>query len=65
MRDNVVSFVYIMLFLINSRVPSAFSHVESLPWEYLSEESAIAKKMDDLAISNEVGEDYSSCSPSP
>ncbi|KAK8828785.1 hypothetical protein WA577_000266 [Blastocystis sp. JDR] len=48
MRDNVVSFVYIMLFLIN----------KSLPWEYLSEEAAIAKKMDDLAISNEVGEDY-------
>lgn len=63
MRDNVVSFVYIMLFLINSRAPCPFSRTESLPWEYLSEEAAIAKKMDDLAISNEVGEDYSGCSP--
>lgn len=63
MRDNVVSFVYIMLFLINSHVPCLFSHAESLPWEYLSEEAAIAKKMDELAISNEVGEDYSGRSP--
>lgn len=63
MRDNVVSFVYIMLFLINSHVPCPFSCAESLPWEYLSEEAAIAKKMDDLAISNEVGEDYSGRSP--
>ena len=65
MRDNVVSFVYIMLYLINSCVFCLFSRSESLPWEYLSEEATIAKKMDELAISNEVGEDYSSTLPYP
>ena len=33
--------------------------VESLPWSYLSDDAAVAKKMDEASIAQECDEDYS------
>lgn len=51
MRDNVISAVYIMLYLLNG----------SLPWSSLSTDEMLSKKMDDELIDSLVMDDFEWC----